>query len=242
MSVQPASEGSPTQVDLAVELLRDRIMDLTIEPGSRIDERLLVEQFGLGRTPSREALNRLVSEGFVQIRPARGGAVVTPLGFQDFGELIEAYQFCESILGLRVQPDHPQLYDDLCAIQARYRVAVEARDFLLITQINIEFHMRLHETLRNSLIRDFALKMHRLVARVLNYTYANELPETLHQAEQFRLNLEQHDAIIEAVRLRDKPTLAKLLPDHAGFIHHRLVYLLDRRLVAAEGLEPPQIG
>lgn len=234
----PSPTATVSQAEAAVELLRDRIMDLTLEPGSRIDERVLVERFGLGRTPAREALNRLAAEDFVEIRANRGGAFVAPLGFHEFGELIEAHQFCEAMLGLRLQIDHPGLHEDLTAIQTRYREAVEARDFLRITQINIDFHMRLHDTMRNSVIRDFALKVHRLVARLLNYTYANELPETGHQAEQFRLNLEQHEEILAAVGAKDAERLATLLPDHARYVHHRLVHLLNRRSVAPRGLNP----
>jgi len=91
-------------------------------------------------------------------------------------------------------------------------------------------------TTRAAPVRDFVLKVHRLVARVLTYVYANELPETAHQAEQFVLNLQQHETIIEAVAARDRAALSQLLPDHAGFVHHRLVYLLDRRMAATSGL------
>lgn len=235
---EPRQPRPPTasQAEAAVELLRARIMDLTLEPGSRIDERLLVEDFGLGRTPAREALNRLAAEGFVDLRPGRGGAFVAPLGFTEFGELIEAHQFCEAMLGQRLQLDHPGLLADLREIQSRYVAAVTARDFLRITQINVDFHMRFFDTMRNSVIRDFALKVHRLVARVLNYTYRHELPETAHQDEQFRLNLAQHEEIIAAVAEGDAARLAVLLPGHAKFVQFRLTHLLNRRAIDPDAI------
>ncbi|RWR07223.1 GntR family transcriptional regulator [Paenirhodobacter populi] len=230
----PEDTAGVSQVDAAVEFLRARIMDLTLEPGSRIDERLLISDFGLGRTPAREALNRLAMEGFVQLRANRGGAFVAPLGFEDFGQLIEAHQFCEAMLSHRLQIDYPGLLEKLEAIQQRYVVAVNQRDYLRITDINTEFHMCFYETMRNQLIADYALKILRLVSRVLNWTYRNELPETEHQNEQFTLNLAQHDEIIDTVRRKDLAKLSVILPEHAAYVQVRLIHILNRRAVRAD--------
>ena len=44
-----------------MDTIRDRILDLTLAPGSRIDEKLLMERFRLSRTPARDALNTLLA-------------------------------------------------------------------------------------------------------------------------------------------------------------------------------------
>src|SRR6202048_623975 len=75
-----------SQTDAALDLIRSRIVDMSLEPGSRIDERLLVDRFKLGRTPAREAINRLVAEGFVNIVPQRGGTYVCKLDLDEMGE------------------------------------------------------------------------------------------------------------------------------------------------------------
>ncbi|WP_108259117.1 GntR family transcriptional regulator [Mangrovicoccus ximenensis] len=224
--------GTPSQVSLAVELLRDRIIDLTLPPGSRIDERLLIDRFGLGRTPAREALNRLAAEGFVLFRPNRGGAVVQPLDFREFEQLIEAHQFCEGMLAHRCRPDAPGLLGDLRDIQDRYAATVAARDFLEITRLNAAFHMRMYATMENALIEDFARQVHARVMRVLNYTYQNELADPAHQDAQFELNLAQHEDILDAMAAGDRGRFAALLVDHGGYVSRRLVHLLERRRVA----------
>lgn len=239
---RPAEDtAGVSQVEAAVEFLRARIMDLTLEPGSRIDERLLISDFGLGRTPAREALNRLATEGFVQLRANRGGAFVAPLGFEDFGQMIEAHQFCEAMLSHRLQIDYPGLLEKLEAIQRRYVVVVNQRDYLRITEINTEFHMCFYETMRNQLIADYALKILRLISRVLNWTYRAELPETGHQNEQFTLNLAQHEEIIETVRRKDLAKLSVILPEHAGYVQVRLIHILNRRAVTGSFLPPPML-
>ena len=76
----PPPERLPVRslTEVAVETIRDRILDLTLRPGLRIDEKLLMERFRLSRTPAREALNRLMAEGLVEMQ-ANKGTFVRPL-------------------------------------------------------------------------------------------------------------------------------------------------------------------
>lgn len=60
------------------ERVRDMIAQGALAPGSRVPEKQLCEQFGVSRTPLREALKVLAQEGLVTLLPNRG-AVVTPL-------------------------------------------------------------------------------------------------------------------------------------------------------------------
>ncbi len=67
----------------AYYLLRDRIVTLVLAPGTLVNERDLTEEFGLGRTPVREALRRLADDGLVEVFPRRGIYV----GAIDVGDL-----------------------------------------------------------------------------------------------------------------------------------------------------------
>ena len=66
-----------TLSDEAYALIEERIVTLQLQPGARISEQALVTGLGLGRTPIREALQRLAREGLVEIR-SRRGILVTP--------------------------------------------------------------------------------------------------------------------------------------------------------------------
>ena len=70
-----------SQTDAAVDLIRSKIIDMSLQPGSRLDEPLLRNHFKLGRTPAREAINRLVAEGLVNISPKSGRHVRSRPGF-----------------------------------------------------------------------------------------------------------------------------------------------------------------
>lgn len=66
--------------------LRDRIYSQDLKPGDAIDEQALAEEYGISRTPMREALKVLHSEGLVVLEPRRG-CFVTELNQQDIDEL-----------------------------------------------------------------------------------------------------------------------------------------------------------
>jgi len=205
----------PSQADEAVDLIRSKIIDLTLPQGSRIDERLLVEQFKLGRTPAREAINRLQAEGFVNIVPDRGGKFVRDLDMKEIGEVMTAHQVAESMLAALCNLEHPKMVEVLESIQSRYETAVREKDYLAITDLNQDFHLRLHGSIDNSFLMSFAQSTHRHVRRllVMMYKLEAELP-SVHE-KQFEANVEQHRSIIDAVRNRDRAALSELLPYHA---------------------------
>src|SRR4029077_11981955 len=68
------SKISPVEslADKAYHAIRRLIVSLELAPGAVIDERSLIEQLGIGRTPVREALRRLAEERLVEVYPRRG--------------------------------------------------------------------------------------------------------------------------------------------------------------------------
>src|SRR5947209_4128772 len=78
--------------------LRDHIVEGNIPDGSRVPERQLCEMLGISRTPLREALKVLASEGLIELLPNRG-ARVRQLNEQDLGELFDLMGGLESLAG-----------------------------------------------------------------------------------------------------------------------------------------------
>ncbi len=64
-----------SQADLAYRRIEDAIVRLALAPGARVTEQELAARFGLGRTPVREAVQRLVADGLLAVYPRRGMAV-----------------------------------------------------------------------------------------------------------------------------------------------------------------------
>ena len=72
MGQETAPARGPLAADRAYVELRDRIVTLTLSPGSVLREEDLIRELGLGRTPVREAVKRLSLESLVEVRPRRG--------------------------------------------------------------------------------------------------------------------------------------------------------------------------
>ena len=81
-----------------LERLRDMIIEGRLEPGQRINEGQIGAQLGVSRTPLREAIKTLVSEGLVEIQPAKG-AVVRKFTARDLYQVLEVLKSLEQLGG-----------------------------------------------------------------------------------------------------------------------------------------------
>ncbi|WP_188824607.1 GntR family transcriptional regulator [Brucella endophytica] len=81
----------------AYRTLERLIVTLVLEPTMVVNERALIELTGMGRTPVREAIQRLAWEGLLEVRP-RSGIAITPLDPQDFVKVLDAREGVEQIL------------------------------------------------------------------------------------------------------------------------------------------------
>jgi DNA-binding GntR family transcriptional regulator len=78
--------------------LRDMIVEDQLKPGARLNERALCEQLGISRTPLREALRVLATEGLISLLPNRGAQVVT-LSPEDVRDTFDVMGALEGLSG-----------------------------------------------------------------------------------------------------------------------------------------------
>ncbi len=88
LTVDPERTGTSSLAEKAYYLIRDRIISLRLAPGSTVDERALMAELALGRTPIREALRRLADEKLVEVAPRRG-MFVTHIDIRDLASIAE---------------------------------------------------------------------------------------------------------------------------------------------------------
>ena len=129
------------------ELLRQRIFARELAPGSWIDEMRLAEEYGISRTPLREALKVLATEGLVTMKMRRG-AYVTEVNDKDQHDVYHLLSLLESDAAgvVAVQASDAELAD-LNSIHQELVAAVGNTDKFF--EINERFHMRLLEIANN---------------------------------------------------------------------------------------------
>ena len=220
---QKKPAGSLT--DAAVSLLRDRILDLTLHPGDRLDERRLLSQFQLSRTPVREAINRLVSEGLVEVRNNRG-AYVRPMNLEDLLTLLDAYVLSERMVASVCILDHPDLVQDLKVIQGQYEAAFVELDLLKITEVNASFHGRMAAATENSFIAQYSLYLHNLARRASFYIYRREVRTSGHFTVPAERLHNHHKLIMEFIDSGDRSGLIDIVTRHALVFRERMEILL----------------
>ena len=228
-TIKPGETVSKT--DSATSLLRNRIIDLSLEPGSNVDEKLLLSDFQIGRTPLREALNRLIAEGLIESRGNRG-LRVTPFTLTNTRELFEAYILSERMVASILVFSDPGLADDLCSIERQYEERAGELDFLGVTATNAEFHFRLAAATQNRFISRYAWQLTNLARRISFFIFRDEYGRMSTADGQntslFDLAIRQHLKIIQAIGDRDRPTLVAEMACHAAYFRDRLAHLLSR--------------
>ena len=91
----PASLAPRALYEEVAERLRQRIYQRELEPGSWIDEMRIAEEYGISRTPMREALKVLAAEGLVTMK-VRRGAYVTEVSEKDLRDVYHLLALLES--------------------------------------------------------------------------------------------------------------------------------------------------
>ena len=123
------------------ELLRQRIFQRELEPGSWIDELKLAEEYGISRTPLREALKVLAAEGLVTMK-VRRGAYVTEVSEKDLADVYHLLSLLESdAAGVVAERATDAQRAELQALHTELEAALPDRDRFFA--VNEQFHMRL---------------------------------------------------------------------------------------------------
>jgi DNA-binding GntR family transcriptional regulator len=186
------------------ELLRERIFRQELEPGSWIDELKLAEEYGISRTPLREALKVLATEGLVTMK-LRRGAYVTEVSQRDLSEVYHLLALLESDAASAVaeRADDRQLRElqDL-----HERLAGAASDREEFFRVNESFHRRLL-TLADNRWRE---QMVNDLRKVMKLNRHHSLLKTGRIAE----SLAEHEAIMQALLSRDAEGAAQRMQEH----------------------------
>jgi DNA-binding GntR family transcriptional regulator len=186
------------------ELLRQRIFRRELEPGAWIDEMRLAEEYGISRTPLREALKVLAAEGLVTMK-VRRGAYVTEVSDNDLADVYHLLALLESDAASEVAKRATDVeMADLQALHQQLEAAANDRE--LFFQINEQFHTLLlniaNNRWRNQMVTD--------LRKVMKLARHNSL------LKQGRLeeSLTEHRAILTALLARDAVKAAKSMQNH----------------------------
>ncbi|MEE8275784.1 MAG: GntR family transcriptional regulator, partial [Alphaproteobacteria bacterium] len=146
MKQQPRQlQRSKSLTEQAVEEIRARIVRGDFELGAPLSENTLAAELGVSKTPVREALLHLKSEGLVSIQPQRGSFVFNMSSAEvlELGELRETLEL--AALRLAADRDARGLADELRAIVANMRLALDRNDVISYRTLDADLHRAFFE-------------------------------------------------------------------------------------------------
>ena len=213
------------------EELRKQILTLQLKPGAPLDEVSLAAQFGLSRSPVRDALARLISEGLVTILPNRT-TLVTPFEIEEFPKYISALDLIQRAV-TRLAALH-RTDADLARIRRAdddYMKALDSGDFQKMSETNKAVHMAIAHAANNPYFVGYYERLlgegQRLLHLHFDYTMGAQGSTKLGR---------DHDEIIDAIERRDADAAERLAHEHTMLFQQRFLDYMRQNMTESMAL------
>jgi DNA-binding GntR family transcriptional regulator len=222
VAVMARTEEDAALVDRLAATIQARVLSGEFASGSRLRQESLATEFGVSRTPVREALRKLQAAGIIQLEPRRGARVRGPSA----REVREAYEVRAELEGLaaalastRIRDDELRRLREAQALfeesSARLRSWKERAQGSPPPQAHADwirgndlFHLVILEAAGNQRLAATLTDLHQSYPRDLTWIV---LGESSHLLEE---NVAQHAAVLEAIEARDAEEARQRMVDH----------------------------
>jgi DNA-binding GntR family transcriptional regulator len=204
----------------AYHIIRLAIRDLVLAPGKTVLEREMAEKLGMSRTPVREALVRLETEGMVRLIPRRG-FIVEPIEKEALQEIYEIYATLD---GLAVEKATRKVssfeLDKLESLVLQQETAIENGDLKKWASLDDQFHFHIIQYANNKRLNSL-MDIH---------------SDQLYRARLFTINhrplpvqsIVEHKAIVSCMRARDGEAARVIMQSHRKRARKEILSALDR--------------
>lgn len=197
----PATAGS--HADRAEHGLRDLLVTLRIRPGEPLREADLMERLDVGRTPLREALNRLQSENLVVIHPRRG-TFATEVNIADLALITDLRAEVEGLAAARAA-DWAST-DELAHLQDLVATTADEADPVEAMELDARVHRAVWAAAHNPFLEEVAARHHSLSTRIW-YLFVDRL-------RGLADHVDEHRELVDRIVARDGEAARALARDH----------------------------
>jgi DNA-binding GntR family transcriptional regulator len=189
----------------AYRLIKQKVITLELPPSAVIDEQVLMQELNLGRTPIREALQRLDSEGLVNIVPHRG-TFVNDISITDLQKIFELRAvlegFCARLAARRITEDQIERMESVL----RDLDEAQDGDHRALMLIDKRFHSLLYASADNEFMAETLDRLYDLSLRLWHLV--------LTRLDDVRLAVEQHRSVLNALKEGDEAEAEALIQAH----------------------------
>ncbi len=223
---KPTANGRQSLAASAYTAIYRNIVSLVYEPGQRLEETVLMEQLGIGRTPIREALLCLAADLLVASSPGKG-FTVQPITLQNTKAAFDALLVLElGVAQLAVRQDASPFLLLMEKDNTAVAAAVKEMNILQLVETNRDFHSHFAACSRNPYLIQALQKVRCETDRLAYMSYGNEMDPQRSLKEHYISVVQQHGQIIAFIRLRDEDGLKTIIEEHIQIFKDRVIRYL----------------
>lgn len=193
--------------------LKDDIINVRLKEGQFLTESELAQRFKVSKTPVREALGRLNSEGFVETIPNKG-YIITGISIRDLQNLFQVRSILEAaaveLAAANATKENLEELENLAKITFPL---IDEASYLRFTELNFRFHVLLVASSQNPLLQEITTKLMNQLRRVLLIDLKKISIEEMS---------EKHLEIVKAIKNKEGKLAGKLIKEHIEKTKQRL--------------------
>ena len=217
-----ASSFKISLVDKTVEAMRHKIIMLEFAPGTKIEEKYLMEHLDVSRTPMREALKVLISEGLV-VSNGANATYIKEISLRSAKELFDALYFVGDLIFNLASfgPKNAPLLKKLGNMAEQIEKAVAERRVHDFVSLNADFHKAIGTVARNEYLQQFLTRLYCEEMR-LSYAMAALDENDLLVSEHYRNVLKDHREFIDLLEKGEVDRLKQVYRRHLALGQRKL--------------------
>ncbi len=209
-----------TKSDELLELLQEDILSGKLPPGTRLTEEHLAAQFGVSRTPVREALKQLAANRFADMVPHKG-VVVTNIPPELMQEMFEAMAeleaACARLAALKMTSEERA---HLKILHQRCDAAAQASDILRYHEANLDFHTAIYQGSRNGFLAEMTINLRNRLTPFRKLQFRN----TGRVYDSYK----EHDSVVQAIVQADVDQAYHAMHEHILIVGDSFVQFTSR--------------
>ena len=203
------------------------IMTLAFEPGQRLEEKQLMDALDIGRTPIREALQRLTADFMVESHHNKG-FIVRPITVQNTKAAFAALKIMEQgVAALAVRQDVSQFIPLMVDSNDTVQQSIRKNDVLGLVEANSLFHQYFAHCSRNDYLIHGLHKVRCETNRLAYLSFSNEIDPLRSLPDHYASVVAQHETIIDCLKTRNDTRLKKTLREHTQAFQNRILLYMS---------------
>jgi DNA-binding GntR family transcriptional regulator len=214
-------------VSYVYDEIKRRIITLDLKPGEVIDEKKLMIELEVGRTPIREAILMLKNENLIISFPNKS-SYVKELTLKDVKDLSESLMAIEKLVTtLAAQRVTPKILEKIKKSESEVEEAVEQKDHWKIESRNRNFHQLISEACDNTFLFSVHENLRNQISRLSYLAFSKDMENNLSLDNHLSKIVDQHRKLIRCLEKKDSEKAGELSIDHILLFQNRITIYLS---------------